>query len=222
MRLLLAALVLLAPLAPTSAHAEKWFPVQGDATIGGSFGHYGLFNANLYLGYANGFRRDNRGMLFSFGPTYTYRGFNRESVGCRPLVPDANGKTTSDGCGSGYSLGFHVRIGYAWANDDDHRVPDHFLYLGVTPFRGQEPRLQLSDGDAHDRTASGFRVMVGYNFMALSRAITSMDMKGKDDAGLILLYPLALFNKLEFHYERVLVSEGKNDSRFGIATGFGF
>lgn len=59
------------------------------------------------------------------------------------------------------------------------RVPGaRYLYAGIMPFRGSEPRL--------------------------------------------LAYPFALLNKLEFHYERITVSDGKNDSRFGFAMGFGF
>jgi hypothetical protein len=212
-------------LLPATAHASPWFPVQGDATIGGSFGHHGIFNANLYVGYANGFRfkpDGHSGMLFSAGPTFTYRGFNRESLACPPLAKDQYDKEIPDGCGDGHSWGLQARAGIAFITDDEHEVPDHYLYVGISPFRGSEPRLQLSDGRVYDRSATGFRVTFGYNYMAFSRAIVAMDMKGKDDAGLILLYPLALLNKFELHYEQVTVSDGQNDHRWGFATGFGF
>lgn len=210
--------------AATLAAASAWFPVQGDATVGGSFGNHGIFHANLYVGYAYGVRHDNSGPLFSLGPAFTYRGFNRQSLACPPLERDEHGKTVGpdDGCADGHSWGLHARAGWAFANDDDHRVPDHYLYFGVMPFRGTEPRLQLSDGRVYDRAATGFRLTLGYNFMAFSRAVVSMDMKSKEDAGMILLFPVALLNKFELHYERVIVSDKKNDSRFGFAIGFGF
>jgi hypothetical protein len=199
--------------------------VQGDATIGGSYGEWGIFQANLYLGYANGFKfhpGGHSGMLFSAGPTFTYRVFDRDSLACPPLAKDAQGKDIPDGCQDGYSYGAHFRAGFAFINDDDHEVPDHYLYVGVTPFRGMEPRLSLTDGNVHGRDMTGFRLALGYNYMALSRAIAAMDTTGKDDMGNVLLYPLALFNKFELHYEQVKLVEGKSDRRFGFALGFGF
>jgi len=224
-RSLALAVVLLA----VPARAERrFFPVTGDATIGGSYGHYGQFNANLFVGYSHGvqFRKDGlSGVTFAIGPQYTYRSFDRQTIGCRALEKDKEGKTIEkdDGCADGHSIGLSLRVGLAFLTDEDHHVPDHLLYLGVQPFTGSEPQQSLADGLVHDRAMRGVRFTAGYNFFAWSRLIVSTDTTGKkDDAMLILTYPAALFNKLEFHYDIVRVPDGRSENRWGFATGFGF
>ncbi|MBI2390527.1 MAG: hypothetical protein HYV09_13135 [Deltaproteobacteria bacterium] len=211
-----------------------WFPVTGEVTGGGSFGEHSAGNVNVFLGYAHGIRFrgvENTGLLLAAGPAYTYRGFDPKAVGCRSAsayvdasdASDSKAATSSSSCGSGYSLGVHVRVGIAHRTDEDHHVPDHLVYVGATPLlKGTEPRLSLQDGRAHDLALRGLRVTLGWNFMALSRAVLKMDFSGKDDMANVLVLPLALLNKLELHYERATLAAGPADNRFGFATGFGF
>lgn len=204
-----------------------WFPVTGEVTGGGSFGEHSAGNVNVFLGYAHGFRfRENEhtGLSFAAGPAYTWRGFDPRTVGCRSASAYVDGSGGgSSSCGGGYSLGVHLRAGIAWRSDEDHHVPDHLVYVGATPLlKGTEPRLSLQDGRAHDHELRGVRLTLGWNFMALSRAVVKMDFSGKDDMANILVLPLALLNKLELHYERATLSGAPSESRFGFATGFGF
>jgi len=225
--LTLAAAVFVA--APASAE-RRFFPVTGDATVGGSYGHYGQFNGHLFVGYSHGvqFHKDSlSGVTFAIGPQYTYRSFDRQSIGCRALEKDKEGKAIEkdDGCADGHSIGVLLRVGLAFLVDEDHHAPDHMLYVGVQPFTGSEPQLSFKDGYVHDLGMRGVRFTAGYNFFVWSRVVVESitgNTRGRDDAMLILALPAALFNKFEIHYEIVRVPDGRSENRWGFATGFGF
>lgn len=204
--------------------------MTGEATIGGSFGTHSIGQGNLFLGYQHGYRfpGEDAGVVFAGGPVYTHRWFEPRSVGCGSpdsVVDGTSAAQPSSSCGSGYSWGFHLRAGLAWDMTDDHHheVPDHLLYVGVTPlFAGTEPRLSLQDGYSHDHQLRGIRAVLGWNFMAWSRWVVHLPYEKKDDAANLLLLPYALIDKIELHYEHVSLSGAKGDDRFGIVTGFGF
>lgn len=229
---LAAALVLLAIAEPvlerraSAADDRAWFPITGDATAGGSFGAHGIGLGNLFLGFQHGFRfeGDGSGLVFAAGPVYTARWFDPRSLGCPGAEAVAAGAASKPNCATGHSWGLQLRAGIAFDVSDDHHheVPDHLLYASVTPLTGVEPRLSLSDGYVYDHDLRGVRLAVGWNYLAWTRLVGHLPLEGKDDGANILMFPFALLNKLELHYERTTLTGADGDGRFGILSGFGF